>query len=196
MSLLNREIKYLYFGSPKNDIKEITSGKFLTTFIPIACCFTIDVDDLYGPLNKRYYSINWGYDIWSKDEQYLSKQQVPKQINVINNAKNWIKTKGTSIGYIYVIELTDYIREHLETFNDSDPKWEVVYNGRNHIPVETYKKIKIDWTCEYSPIKLRHSGPALVTPDKYEPPYSLEILKEKYPKLFNISSFASSRENL
>ena len=90
-------IKYLYFGSSESNITEITNGKFLTTFIPIACCFAIPIDDVYGELNKRYYSINFGYDIWEKSEAYLAKQEIPKNINIINNAKDWIKTSGQSI---------------------------------------------------------------------------------------------------
>ena len=57
----NSTIKYLYFGSSEKDLSEITDGKFLTTFFPIACCFAISIDDIYGELNKRYYSINFGH---------------------------------------------------------------------------------------------------------------------------------------
>ena len=181
----NSTIKYLYFGSSEKDLSEITDGKFLTTFFPIACCFAISINDIYGELNKRYYSINFGYDIWEKSESYLSKQEIPKQINIVNNAKDWIKTNGQSIGYIYTVEVTDYLKNHLEKNNDSDPKWEVIFKGRKHISIKSCKKVTLNWKCEYSPIKSRKYGPALVTPDKYDLPYPIEILKEKYPKLLN-----------
>ena len=183
MSLLDSNIKYLYFGSPKDDIKEITSGKFLTTFKPIACCFAIDLQEVYGKLNKKYTSINWGYDQWEKSENYLNKQEIPEKIKITNNAKEWIKTKGTSIGYLYSIEVNDYLLNHLETFNDSDPKWEVVYNGYKKLPVKLIKKLKLNWECEYSKVKSDHSGFARIGAEKYEKPYNIEILKEKYPKL-------------
>lgn len=153
MSLLDSNIKYLYFGSSKDDIKEITSGKFLTTFKSIACCFAIDLNECYGELNKKYTLINWGYDQWEKSENYLNKQEIPKLIKITNNAKEWIKTEGTSQGYLYSIKVDDYLLNHLERFNASDPKWEVIYNGNKKIPVKLIKKLDLNWKCEYSPIK-------------------------------------------
>ena len=178
-------MKTLYFGSPSADIKDISSGKFLTTFKAIASCFAIDLNEVYGELNKKYTSINWGYDQWEKSENYLNKQEIPEKIKITNNAKEWIKTKGTSIGYLYSIEVNDYLLNHLETFNDSDPKFEVIYNGNKKIPVKLIKKLKLNWTCEYSKIKSDHCGFAKIGAEKYEKPYNIEILKEKYPKLLD-----------
>lgn len=176
-------IKKLYFGSSDSNIKEITSGKFLTSFKSIACCFAINLEEVYGELNKKYTSINWGYDQWTKNENYLNKQLIPNKIKITNNAKEWIKTKGTSIGYLYSVDVDDYILNHLETFNDSDSKWEVIYNGKKKIPVKLIKKLKLNWECEYSKFKSDKCGFALIGAEKYEPPYDIKTLKEKYPKL-------------
>ena len=178
-------MKSLYFGSTKNNIKEITAGKFLTSFKSIACCFAIDLEEVYGDLNKKYTSINWGYDQWNKSETYLNKQLIPEKIKITNNAKEWIKTSGTSIGYLYIVEVDDYVLNHLETFNDSDPKWEVVYNGKKKIPVKLVKKLKLNWECEYSKIKSDRCGFASIGAEKYENPYDVETLKKLYPKLLD-----------
>lgn len=176
-------MRKLYFGSPKNDIKQIYKGKFLTSFKSIACCFAINLDDVYGQFNKKYTSINWGYDQWNKSEEYLNKQQIPKLIKITNNAKDWIKTFGVSIGYLYQIEVDEYIEKHLETFNDNDPKWQIVYNGNKKIPTKLIKEVKINWQCKYSKIKSDKCGFANIGGEKFQPPYSLDILKQKYPKL-------------
>ena len=97
--MIELNTKILYFGSPQKDIKQIKEGKFLTTFKSIAACFAIDLEEVYGQLNKKYTSINWGYDQWQKSENYLNKQKIPKLIKIRNNAKEWIKTSGSSIGY-------------------------------------------------------------------------------------------------
>ena len=183
--MIDLQVKTLYFGSPLNNIKEITTGKFLTSFKSIACCFAIDLEEVYGELNKKYTSINWGYDQWNKSENYLNKQLIPEKIKITNNAKEWIKTAGISEGYIYSIDINDYILNHLETFNDSDPKWEVVYNGKKKIPVKLVKKLKLNWECEYSKIKSDRCGFALIGAEKYEKPYNIETLKELYPKLLD-----------
>ena len=184
MNIADLNSKYLYFGS-HYEHKQITKGKFLTSFIPIACCFAIDLNEVYGELNKKYTSINWGYDIWSKSEKYLEKQEIPKLIKIFNNAKEWIPTSGISTGYIYKIQLTDYLKNHLETFNDSDPRWEVIYTGSKKLPVTLVKKVKLNWMCEYSKIKSDRNGFALIGAEKYEPPYDVETLKELYPKLLD-----------
>lgn len=184
MNIADLNSKYLYFGS-HYEHKQITKGKFLTSFIPIACCFAIDLNEVYGELNKKYTSINWGYDIWSKSEKYLEKQEIPKLIKIFNNAKEWIPTSGISTGYIYKVQLTDYLKNHLETFNDSDPRWEVIYTGSKKLPVTLVKKVKLNWMCEYSKIKSDRNGFALIGAEKYEPPYDVETLKELYPKLLD-----------
>lgn len=175
----------LYFGSPDANIKEIANGKFLTTFKSIACCFGIDLEEVYGDLNKKYTSINWGYDQWNKSESYLNKQLIPEKIKITNNAKEWIKTKGKSIGYLYSIEVNEYLLNHIETFNDSDPKWEVIYNGHKKLPVKLVKKLKLNWECEYSKDKSDRCGFASIGAEKYEKPYDIETLKELYPKLLD-----------
>lgn len=182
MKILN-DIKTLYFGSSNGDIKEITSGKFLTCFKAIASCFAINLDEVYGELNKKYTSINWGYDQWEKSENELNKQEIPEKIKITNNAKEWIKTEGISVGYLYSVNVDDYLLNHLKKFNDSDPKWEVIYNGNKKISVKLIKKLKLNWECEYSKIKSDHCGFAKIGAEKYEKPYDIEILKEKYPKL-------------
>lgn len=181
--MIKLDTKILYFGTSNPNIKEISEGKFLTSFKSIACCFAIDLNDVYGELNKKYTSINWGYDQWNKSESYLNKQLIPEKIKIKNNAKEWIKTTGTSIGYLYSVDIDDYILTHLEKFNDSDPKWEVVYNGKKKIPVKLVKKIKLNWECEYSKSKSDRCGFATVGAEKYEKPYDIETLKELYPKL-------------
>ena len=183
--MIKLEAKTLYFGSSNPDIKEISKGKFLTTFKSIACCFAIDLNDVYGDLNKKYTSINWGYDQWSKSENYLNKQLIPNLIKITNNAEEWIKTKGKSIGYLYSVKVDEYLLNHIETFNDSDPKWEVVYNGHKKLPVKLVKKLKLNWECEYSKDKSDNNGFATVGTEKYEKPYDIETLKELYPKLLD-----------
>ena len=183
--MIKLEAKTLYFGSSNPDIKEISKGKFLTTFKSIACCFAIDLNDVYGDLNKKYTSINWGYDQWSKSENYLNKQIIPDKIKITNNAEEWIKTKGESIGYLYSVKVDEYLLNHIETFNDSDPKWEVVYNGHKKLPVKLVKKLKLNWECEYSKDKSDNNGFAAVGTEKYEKPYDIETLKELYPKLLD-----------
>lgn len=173
----------LFFGSSENNIEYITCGKFLTSFKSIACCFAINLEEVYGELNKKYTSINWGYDQWNKSETYLNKQLIPEKIKITNNAKEWIKTSGISTGYLYSIQVDEYILNHLDTFNDSDPKWEAVYNGKKKIPVKLVKKLNLKWECEYSKIKSDRCGFATIGAEKYEPPYDIETLKELYPKL-------------
>lgn len=112
----NLNIKNFYFGSPKEDIKEITSGKFLTEFISIACCFAIDQNEIYGELNKKYTSINWSYDQWQKSENYLNKQEIPTLIKINNNAKEWVETKGISEGYLYSIENDEYLSNNITIY--------------------------------------------------------------------------------
>ena len=181
--MIELNTKILYFGSPQKDIKQIKEGKFLTTFKSIAACFAIDLEEVYGQLNKKYTSINWGYDQWQKSENYLNKQKIPKLIKIRNNAKEWIKTSGSSIGYLYAIKLDDYISKHLEIFNNSNPKWEVIYNGNKMLSVKLIKKIKLNWICQYSQIHSKHFGFARIGAQKYQKPYGIEILEEKYPKL-------------
>lgn len=177
------DIHILYFGSSKKDITQISNGKFLTTFKSIAACFAIDLNDCYGDLNKKYTSINWSFDQWQKSEQYLNKQIIPEKIKINTNAKEWIKTSGNSIGYLYSIEVDNYILNHLEVFNQSDPKWEIIYTGKKKIPVKLVKKLNLKWTCEYSKSNSNTHGFAKIGAQKYQKPYGIEILKEKYPKL-------------
>ena len=66
--------KFLYFGSSDANIKQIWQGKFLTCYKSIASCFAIKLDDVYGEYNKKYTSINWGYDQWNKSFSYLQKK--------------------------------------------------------------------------------------------------------------------------
>lgn len=168
MNIADLNTKYLYFGSHYKH-KQITNGKFLTSFIPIACCFAIDLNEVYGELNKKYTSINWGYDIWSKSEKYLEKQEIPKLIKIFNNAKDWIPTSGTSTGYLYSVKVDDYLLNNLERFYSSDPKWEVIYTGKKKIPVKLIKKLNLNWKTEYSPIKSKQiiPGTKLITfPEK------------------------------
>jgi hypothetical protein len=181
--MINLNVKKLYFGSSRNDIQNISSGKFLTSYKSIACCFAIDLEEVYGDLNKKYTSIDWSYDQWNKSEKYLEQQLIPEKIKITNNAKEWIKTSGTSIGYLYSIEVDEYLLNHLETFNDSDPKWEVVYNGHKKLPVKLVKKLKLNWECEYSKDKSDRCGFASIGAEKYEKPYDIKTLKELYPKL-------------
>ena len=107
--MIKLDTKILYFGASNPNIKEISEGKFLTSFKSIACCFAIDLNDVYGELNKKYTSINWSYNQWNKSENYLNKQLIPEKIKIINNAKEWIKTTGTSIGYLYSIDVDDFL---------------------------------------------------------------------------------------
>ena len=120
--MIKLDTKILYFGNSNPNIKEISEGKFLTSFKSIAYCFAIDLNDVYGELNKKYTSINWGYDQWNKSENYLNKQLIPEKIKIINNAKEWIKTTGTSIGYLYSVNVDDYILTHIETLKELYPK--------------------------------------------------------------------------
>lgn len=176
-------IKILYFGSYDNDITEISTGKFLTTFKAIACCFAIPINDIYGDENSGYLNINFGYDIWSKSEVYLNKQEIPKKIKITNNAKDWIKTSGKSFGYLYSVEVDDYLLNHLEKFNDSNPKWEIVYNGKKKLPVKLINNLILNWECEYSPIKSKQSGGYAIPLDiDYERPYTYAKIKEEYGK--------------
>lgn len=180
-----KDTNVLFFGSPTANIQYITAGKFLTSFKSIACCFAINLEEVYGDLNKKYTSINWGYDQWNKSESYLNKQLIPDKIKITNNAKDWIKTSGQSIGYLYSIEVDEYLLNHIETFKDSDPKWEVVYNGHKKLPVKLVKKLKLNWECEYSKIKSDRCGFATIGAEKYEKPYDIETLTELYPKLLD-----------
>ena len=303
-------IKKLYFGSTKQNIKEIRAGKFLTAFKSIASCFAINLEECYGELNKKYTSINWSFDQWQKSEAYLKKQEIPKLIKINTNAKEWIKTSGNSIGYLYEVNIDDYIKDNitiyeiygaiLECFGDNsnkinyhiveelkndpwkaiikskelltkkevelwhkyytididkkqipyyfiirntlnnleyvyysdDNNWmpintkeevqkakevglkkhlkeeqldftisnsnkkinpvldtirdsirEVIYKGKKNIPVKLIKTLYLNWTCEYSQANSNTHGFASIGAQKYDPPYSIEILKEKYPKL-------------
>ena len=173
-------IKTLYFGSYDNDITEIFAGKFLTAFKSIACCFAIPINDIYGSENSSYISINFGYDIWNKSKEYLNKQEIPNKIKITNNAKDWIKTSGKSIGYLYSIKVDDYLLNHLKTFNDSDPKWEVIYTGRKKLSVNLIKKLILNWECEYSPIKSKQNGYAIPANTNYERPYTYAQIKDVY----------------
>ena len=172
--------KTLYFGSSNPDIKEISKGKFLTTFKSIASCFAINLNDVYQE-NKRYYSINWGYDQWSKSEKYLNKQLIPNLIKITNNAIDWKPTAGTSIGYLYAVKVNNYLLNHIETFNNSDPKWEVIYNGELDLPVTLIEKLELNWTCEYSKQKSDNCGFAIEKPI-YERPWTYNEVKQHYGK--------------
>lgn len=173
----------LYFGSYKNDIKQIYKGKFLTQYKAIASCFCINKNDLFGQFNKKYTSINWSYDIWNLPIKKLQKNNIPKYINVYNNAENWIETDGISIGYIYEISTDEYIKNHLQQFNNSDIKIECIYNGNKKLNVKLIHQIKIEWNCTYKKFMSNKFGFANIGEGKFEPPYSIEILKQKYPKL-------------
>ena len=178
--MIKLEAKTLYFGSSNPNIKEISKGKFLTTFKSIACCFAIDLNDVYQE-NKKYYSINWGYDQWSKSEKYLNKQLIPNLIKITNNAADWIPTSGKSIGYLYAIKVDEYLLNHIETFNNSDPKWEVIYNGELDLPVTLIEELELNWTCEYSKQKSDNCGFAIEKPI-YERPWTYNEVKQHYGK--------------
>ena len=49
--------------------------------------------------------------------------------------------------------------------------------------MHSVEQINIEWSCKYSKIKSDKCGFASIGAVKYEPPYNIEILKEKYPKL-------------
>lgn len=161
MKNVQLESKILYFGSHNDNIKEISSGKFLTSFKSIACCFAINLEEVYGDLNKKYTSINWGYDQWSKSKKYLEKQEIPKLIKITNNAKDWIKTEGKSIGYLYSIDVDDYLLNNIERFLTSDPELEVIYTGKKKLPVKLVKKLNLNWECEFSELKYNQTIPEI-----------------------------------
>lgn len=170
---------FLYFGcSEKQD--KIFSNKHLTSLIGIANIFIIDKNDLYQNYNKIYNSINFGYDLWNKSPKFL--KNIQHKVKIYNNAKDWIETNGKSYGFIHRIKLTDYIKNNLRLINDSDIRYEVLYIGKKEIEVDFIKKSSIEWTCIYSPDMIAKYGEACFI-GKYEPPYSIEVLKEKYPYL-------------
>ena len=177
LKLLDKE--YLYFGSSiKHSV--ISANKFLTLLPGIASIFVINKNDLYQGINKYYNFINFEYDLWNKSINFLKEKQ--SKVKIYNNAKDWIKTKGVSEGYIHKIKLTDYIRNNLKVYNNSDVRYEIVYTGKKEIKVDSVIKHKIEWTCEFSEDCIaKYSEAGFVS--KYDPPYSIEILKEKYPKL-------------
>lgn len=173
----------LYFGSPINNIKQIYKGKFLTQYKAIASCFCIDKNDLFGQFNKKYTSINWSYNIWNLSIKQLQKNKIPKYIQIYNNAKDWIQTDGNSTGYIYELDTDEYIENHLQQFNDSDIKIECIYTGNKKLSVKLTHQIDIDWNCIYKKFMSNRFGFANIGEGKFEPPYSIQILKQKYPKL-------------
>ena len=175
----------LYFGSSDKQIKQIHNGNFLTQYKAIASCFRIDKNDLYGEFNKKYTSINWSYDIWNLSFKELQKNKIPEKIKIYNNAEKWMETNGNSIGYIYEIETDDYIENHLEQFQDSDIRIECIYNGHKKIKVKLIHTVNINWVCKYKKTMSDKFGFANIGQGKFEPPYSLQILKEKYPSLLN-----------
>lgn len=178
LELLNGE--YLYFGSPIKHTT-ISSNKFLTLLPGIASIFVIDTNDLYQGINKYYNFISFGFDLWNKSPEFLKKKQ--SSVKIYNNAKDWIKTKGTSKGFIHKIKLTDYIKNNLKILNNGyDVRYEVVYTGKKEIKVDSTINHTIEWTCTFSEDRVAKYGPAGFI-GKYEPPYSIEVLKEKYPKL-------------
>ena len=178
LELLNGE--YLYFGSPIKHTT-ISSNKFLTLLPGIASIFVIDTNDLYQGINKYYNFISFGFDLWNKSPEFLKKKQ--SSVKIYNNAKDWIKTKGTSKGFIHKIKLTDYIKNNLKILNNGyDVRYEVVYTGKKEIKVDSTINHTIEWTCTFSEDRVAKYGPAGFI-GKYEPPYSIEVLKEEYPKL-------------
>lgn len=170
---------FLFFGSPHKP-KEITKGTFLTAFPGIASIFMIKKDDMYGGINKYYSSINWTYDVWNRNPNALMKPA--KFVKIENNAKDWIKTNGVSTGFISRIKLTDKIKSKLRLVHDSDIRYEVVYDGSEPIKIDKFFEKTIKWNCSFSEFVVKHFGEAFFI-TKYDPPYSIEILKEKYPKL-------------
>lgn len=177
LNLLNK--KYLFFGSP-NEETEVVNGKYLTMLPGIASIFMIDMHDLFQFLNKPYKNISFEYDVWNRKPDSLLKPA--KFVKITNNVKDWIKTSGTSQGYIHRILLTDKIKAKLKIVNNSDIRYEVVYDGNEPLKIDKVFKRKIKWNCKYSSELVAKYGEAsFIT--KYEPPYPLDILKEKYPKL-------------
>ena len=177
LDLLN---DFLYFGSPGKP-KEITKGTYLTAFPGIASIFMIKKDDMYGGINKYYSSINWTYDVWNRSPNALLKPA--KLVKVNNNAKDWIKTNGVSTGFISRIKLTDKIKSKLRLVHNSDIRYEVVYDGYEPIKIDKIFEKTIKWSCEFSEFVVKHFGEAIIGVKQYEPPYSIEIIKEKYPQL-------------
>ena len=177
LNLLN--INYLYFGYYKK-IDKITTNTHLTSLIGIANIFIINKDDLYQNLNKFYTYINFEYDLFNKSPDILKEKQ-PK-VKIFTNAKDWIKTNGNSVGFIHKIKLTDYIKNNLKIIANTDIRYEVIYTGKKELPIDSVIKSNIEWSCNYSKDQVAKYGEATFI-KKYEPPYSIEIIKEKYPKL-------------
>ena len=109
LKLLDKQ--YLYFGSSIRH-SAISANNFLTLLPGIASICVINKNDLYQGINKYYNFINFEYDLWNKSINFLKEKQ--SKVKIYNNAKDWIKTKGVSEGYIHKIKLTDYIRNNLK----------------------------------------------------------------------------------
>ena len=60
--MIKLDAKTLYFGASNPDIKEISKGKFLTTFKGIACCF--GEGRYYIEINRPFTGNEcFGYDV-------------------------------------------------------------------------------------------------------------------------------------
>ena len=154
--MIKLDTKILYFGASNPNIKEISEGKFLTSFKSIACCFAIDLNDVYGELNKKYTSIS-AIKIDTTKTYYVHLLQPKKIMNnkevsqyvpdAIAIGECWIlddEIKSTVIGKIEIGSLLPYVYTFLKDNNKFFRC--VTYHDYDFIPFESkfnriYRKI-------------------------------------------------------
>jgi hypothetical protein len=135
----------MYHGSPHNlsKLSSGTRGLFLSPLKGIASIFIID--ELKEFAKSQNPSFNTDYDEWR-----LSDSKLQKPLNFVHikhNVPNVPKLSGTSIGYIYKVDVS---KLKLSDFkNNPNPNREVIYSGPE-IDYVSVEKITINWITEYS----------------------------------------------
>ena len=143
----------LYFGSPKK-LKELKGQVFLSPYIGIASMFTInkkDIKSIYG------YSCNLDYLEWNNKDKDLLKPL--KFVHITHNIKEVTKKEnGVSSGYIYKIDITNFKDKLSLFYATKDPNREVIYKGKEPLPILKIIPIKVKWNCEFSKENAKQFG--------------------------------------
>lgn len=151
----------MYFGTSKpisgKTIGCITPrGLFLSPSIAIASIFIIDrskeakkyFNTILSKNNREMFknSYNIEYEEW---DSAVDQQKPLSMVHMYHNIPEFKeKMSGTSVGYIYQVDVSS-IKNDLQTYITDDSKREVVYRGTENLPITGSIKHRVNWELTY-----------------------------------------------
>lgn len=173
----------MYFSSPTK-VTELKGRVFLTPYIGISSIFTIDRFNVLKDYAKKilvakqvFLNANIGYDEWG-----LPNSKLLKPLSLVHMTHN-IKdlpgiAKGTSIGYIYTVDISDISKDQLSMFVTMDPNREIIYKGDKPLKIINVQEHTVNWELRFDPENMaRHGVGSVKIAESYS---SIDELKKEY----------------